>query len=272
MVKPIIACYITGGWTECGYMTAFLRKVNDRYDYRQRFPQKNIGKKGKSRAKIVGTTGKDLVRKMYADLGNHKAELSKVAAILIEDDMDDQYFLVSGYGRNYAMINRRTAAITRTIRQVLGKPELPVFFLYALPEIEAWFVADWEHAFGEEYKVHLGEMNGYFSTTFKKYVAEQVLTSTYPISQIENYGMFGGKYRKLSDELIQAIQGYSSQTFSWKNNQNYNAEITQLIRDNKICYSKKEQGVNMLNRLEPEKVARNCQHYFSRTYAALKVF
>ena len=49
MVKPQIACYVTGGWTECGYMTRFLEKINDSFDYRQRFPQKNIGKKGKSR-------------------------------------------------------------------------------------------------------------------------------------------------------------------------------------------------------------------------------
>lgn len=46
MVKPQIACYVTGGWTECGYMTRFLEKINDSFDYRQRFPQKSIGKKG----------------------------------------------------------------------------------------------------------------------------------------------------------------------------------------------------------------------------------
>ena len=49
MVKGKIACYITGGWTECGYMTQFLQKINDQFDYRQRFPRKNIGKKGKAR-------------------------------------------------------------------------------------------------------------------------------------------------------------------------------------------------------------------------------
>lgn len=47
MVKPKIACYITGGWTECGYMTHFLEKVNGSYDYRQRFPQKILERKEK---------------------------------------------------------------------------------------------------------------------------------------------------------------------------------------------------------------------------------
>ena len=70
MVKPKIACYITGGWTECGYMTHFLQKINHAYDYRQRFPQKNIGKKGKSRKtfKITGTTGDELIREVYSDM------------------------------------------------------------------------------------------------------------------------------------------------------------------------------------------------------------
>lgn len=65
MVKGKIACYITGGWTECGYMTQFLQKINDQFDYRQRFPRKNIGKKGKARSdfKIAGTTGAALEKK-----------------------------------------------------------------------------------------------------------------------------------------------------------------------------------------------------------------
>lgn len=94
MVKPKIACYITGGWTECGYMTHFLKKINCSYDYRQRFPQKNIGKKGKARKqfKIDGKTGKDLIKYVYEDIRKHKDELKKYAAILIEDDMDDQFF------------------------------------------------------------------------------------------------------------------------------------------------------------------------------------
>lgn len=71
MVKPKIACYITGGWTECGYMTRFLEKINGSYDYRQRFLQKIIGKKNKPRTtqrEIDGASGQDLLKRVYGDL------------------------------------------------------------------------------------------------------------------------------------------------------------------------------------------------------------
>ena len=88
MVKPQIACYITGGWTECGYMTHFLEKINSRLDYRQRFPQKNIGKKGKSRThfKVDGKTGSALIKWIYDDIRNHKEDFQKYSGILIEED------------------------------------------------------------------------------------------------------------------------------------------------------------------------------------------
>lgn len=72
MVKPKIACYITGGWTECRAMTQFLEKINSNYDYRQRFPQKGVGKKGKTKRnfKITGATGTDLLNEVYHDMRN----------------------------------------------------------------------------------------------------------------------------------------------------------------------------------------------------------
>lgn len=41
---------------------------------------------------------------------------------------------------------------------------------------------------------------------------------------------------------------------------------------NEITYSKKMEGINMLRRLDPEKVAVCCKHYFSRVYEELKEF
>ncbi|MCD7746068.1 MAG: DUF4276 family protein [Lachnospiraceae bacterium] len=274
MVKPRIACYITGGWTECGYMTHFLNEINDKYDYRQRFPQKSIGKKGKKRkfVHIEGTTGEDLIKAVYSDLREHKKELVDFEAILIEDDVDDNYFLVDGYGRDYEKIEKRKTEIETEIQSILGKDSMPIFFLYAIPEIEAWFLADWDHTFGEEYFHLLKKMNSYFSTTFRKFIMKQVLTNTYPLSEIENYGMFDGAYRKLSDELIQAFQEYSYLETEDKNNEEYDKIINGMISNNRLCYSKKEQGRNMLARLRPDKVASVCGHYFAKTYAELNNF
>ena len=274
MVKPKIACYITGGWTECGSMTRFLGKVNCNIDYRQRFPERTIGKKGKSRRtlKIQGETGDALLKIAYEDMRKHSEELRSFAAILLEDDLDNQFFTEDKSSRDYEALEKRKLEITDEIRKILNKNDMPVFFLYAIPEIEAWFIADWENTFGEEYKVHLKHMNLYFSTTFRKYVLNNVLTDAHSVEDVENYGYFGGEYKKISDELIGAFQQYSLEKDEMKNNRMYNGIINQLIKNNKLQYSKREEGVNMLNRLLPEKVASVCQHYFSKTYMELKNF
>lgn len=272
MVKPKIACYITGGWTECGYMTKFLEKINDRYDYRQRFPQKNIGKKGKARKdyKVAGTTGAALVREACGDMRRHSEVLREYSGILIEDDLDDQYFLPDGTGRDHEKIEVRKAQITAQFRSLLKKEDMPVIFLYALPEIEAWFCADWENTFGAEYSGKLSEMNAYFSITFKKYVDRYVLTERFSGVNIENYGFFNGQYKKLSEELIGAFQEYSCQSEDFKSNELYNKKINGLIRNNELRYSKKVEGINMLRRLRPETVAISCGHYFARACNGLR--
>ncbi len=274
MVKPKIACYITGGWTECGYMTNFLEKINCSYDYRQRFPQKNIGKKGKARKhfKVDGTTGTALIRWIYNDVRNHKDELGKYTAILIEDDLDENFFLESKKGRDYTLIEKRKMEIKTEIQNILRNPNFNVFFLYALPEIEAWFISDWNNTFGAEYKSVLSDMNAYFSTSFRKYIIREILTDKFPPDEVENYGYIGSEYQKLSDKLISAFQDYSCSSETYKNNRVYNRRINEMIKENKITYSKKIEGINMLQRLEPEKVAMFCKHYFAKAYIELKGF
>ena len=231
MVKPKIACYITGGWTECGSMTRFLRKINYNLDYRQRFPERTIGKKGKSRKflKIQGETGEALLKIAYDDMRKHSEELHEYNAILIEDDLDDQFFIQDKTIRDYGELEKRKLEITQEIRKILKKNDMPVFFLYAIPEIEAWFIADWENTLEEEYKARLKHMNSYFSTTFRKYVLNNVLTDAHTVDDIENYGYFGEEYKKLSDELISAFQQYSLERDEIKNNAEYNEQINQLI-------------------------------------------
>ena len=274
MVKPQIACYITGGWTECGYMTHFLEKINNTFDYRQRFPQKNIGKKGKARThfKVDGKTGADLIKWIYDDIRNHKEAFQKYHGILIEDDMDDQFFLPSKTGRDYAEIEARKQKITANIRELLQNQEMPVFFLYALPEIVSWFLADWDHTFAVEHKSVLHEMNLYFAMTFRKYIIKQVLTEKYPVTELEDFGYIHSSYLKLSDLLKDAYQEYSCADEAYKNNRIYNGKINELIKNNRLGYSKKVEGINMLQRLNPENVAAICTHYFSKNYMALKTF
>lgn len=274
MVKPKIACYITGGWTECGYMTHFLEKINGSYDYRQRFPQKNIGKKGKTKKlfKIDGKTGRSLIRYVYDDIRKHKDELRNYAAILIEDDMDNDFFLESKSGRDYELIEKRKAEIQSEVKKIIQNQNIKVFFLYALPEIEAWFISDWKDTFEQEYKQVLSYRNAYFSTTFRKFILNNVLTNKYAPDEIENYGYINSEYQKLSDRLVESFKEYSYSSDGYKNNRRYNEYINRLIKEDKITYSKKVEGINMLQRLDPESVAVCCKHYFSKAYAELKEY
>lgn len=41
-----IACFLTCGYTEAGAMQFFLKKMNDKYEYKQYLPNKTIKKKG----------------------------------------------------------------------------------------------------------------------------------------------------------------------------------------------------------------------------------
>ena len=200
----------------------------------------------------------------------HSEVLREYSGILIEDDLDDQYFLQDGTGRDYEKIEARKAEITAQFRSLLKKEDMPVIFLYALPEIEAWFCADWENTFGAEYGGKLSEMNAYFSITFKKYVDQYVLTERFSGVNIENYGFFNGQYKKMSDELIGAFQEYSCQSEKFKNNELFNKKINGLISKNELRYSKREEGINMLRRLCPETVVSSCGHCFAGACNALR--
>ena len=63
-----IACFLTCGYTEAGAMQFFLKKINDKYEYKQYLPNKTIKKKGDAKRlipEISGLTGEALLEKIY---------------------------------------------------------------------------------------------------------------------------------------------------------------------------------------------------------------
>ena len=87
----VIACFLTCGYTEAGAMQFFLKKINDRYEYRQCLPNKTIKKKGMPKKiddKMSGRTGEALLEKVYELIEKHRDEYSQCRAILVEDDLD----------------------------------------------------------------------------------------------------------------------------------------------------------------------------------------
>jgi hypothetical protein len=89
--------------------------------------------------------------------------------------------------------------IQQTIWDKLGKA-IPVIFLFASPEIETWFICDWNNSLVYVYK------DRFFCHHLKNYLNEKIINE-YWQKGIENFGVIDGKYTKLSDALQYADKG-----------------------------------------------------------------
>ena len=90
-----IACFLTCGYTEAGAMQFFLRKMTDKYEYKQYLPNKTRKKKGDAKtisSQISGLTGEALLEKVYSILEKHKEEICTCKAILIEYYLDGKFY------------------------------------------------------------------------------------------------------------------------------------------------------------------------------------
>lgn len=261
-----IACFLTCGYTEAGAMQFFLRKINDKYEYKQFLPNKTIKKKGDAKEinhKISGLTGEALLEKIYFIISKHKEEIAQCKAILIEDDLDGRF---SNYSESEIEDYNR-----KIINQIYEKleVEIPVFILYASPEAESWFVADWKNGFEYLYcnsgVVDDLERNAklFFVHHLKKYIDNNVLREY--VDDIEEYGWFDGEYLKLSDQIINAIQIGVKEYIQKLPNTN-NDYINKIVESRKLYYSKKLHGDRMLRNIHPDIVADKCKKYFGSTY------
>lgn len=272
MVKKRIACFLTCGYTEAGAMQAFLKKINDNYEYKQYLPNKTIKKKGDSKtisSSISGLTGSALLEKIYKIIEHHTDEILQCSAILIEDDLD---------GKFHNMTRPATEAYVHSIKDKIysvTESRIPVFILYASPEIESWFIADWDNGFGYIYSSgdYVTDLDSparsFFSHHLKQYINGYILKEY--LDDIENYGYFNQTYYKLSDQIIEAIQTDAKKYISQLpgTNQLYSMQISSS-RD--LYYSKRLHGDRMLRNLEPSIVAGKCRHYFFPVFYALGNF
>lgn len=280
MVK--VACFFTGGFTESGAMQSFLQKINGNIFLKQFCPNKPPRRKiPGTRTQLVkgvsGLTGPGLRKYVYQYIENHPKELKEFDAVLIEDDLDGRYTRQRTEGDETTKVSAKTPefleqceTIKREIRMRLGKEsDFPVIFFWASPEIEAWFLADWTDSFGSIYgpsgtNVLDGRENQFFSSRFQPYVRKNILKEYQ--GQVENYGYFMGDYKKLSDELILALDG----DFKVQLNQEDTSVLAKSISENKkLYYSKQNHGVLMLQNLRPETVQKKCPVYFAEAFAEL---
>lgn len=266
-----IACFLTCGYTEAGAMQSFLKKINNEFDYKQFLPNKTIKKKGAPKtinSHISGLTGEALLEKVYSIVSNHKEEIGKCRAIIIEDDLDGRF-----YGYSCEEIEEYKKSIINKIHDKLEN-KIPVFILYASPEIESWFIADWKNGF--EYLYHESsvvkdikdrKVREFFSYNLRQYINNEILKEY--VENIEEFGYFDGEYVKLSTGITRAIEN-DVKRYIENTSKAEEETIKQIIESKYLYYSKKLHGDIMLRNINPDILVEKCRKYFKESYYQIK--
>ena len=251
-------------------MQSFLTKINPDLEFKQFLPNKTRKRKGTPKTinkEISGLTGNSLVNKVCEIISKHNSEIQNCRAILIEDDLDGRF-----YGMHPNDVNAYNTKIAEKVREALKRPDFPVILLYASPEIESWFIADWENGFKKLYcnsRIVTSldyRTRQFFATNLKVFINDHVLRQY--ADDIEEYGWFGNTYLKLSEQLMKAIRTDSKQYISQLHGTN--REIVDQILDSKeLYYNKNLHGDIMLRNIDPVTVSRKCRKYFSPAFNKL---
>lgn len=266
--KKRIACFFTGGYTELNAMKLFMKKINDRVEYIQLCPTGSRKSKDAIRRRHTenieigqnGLTGASLISYVLNFVEKNRFKEEAYDAILIEDDKDDRFLFPNSDGT--ATIDKDGwERFYKDVRKRLEEkcPNIPILLFLAAPEVEAWFLSDWENSFGKVYSDRLtAPQNHYFSIRFRKYINEQIITPKYS-SAIEEYGYFDSRYRKLSEEIQTALA-----------ERDFFADYTPSFEHDPIRYSKRVEGETMLEELDPQIVSQHCTSFFKNEFLALK--
>ena len=261
MLKGQIACLFSGGWTEVGNgaMERFLEKINADYKYVKCFPKTIKTRNGNIvlNPSSNGITGDALITKVKDYLIKNKELFKNYKAILIEDDLDGRFDKVS-----LSQVQADIQTLKDDLRTCVGLPDIPVVILYASPEIESWFIADWNNGFeffvnnSRRFQDIDSSIRGKFNHDFRKTVNKNLLNNN--AIDIEDYAFATGAYKKLSSDLQNLINNLSIQ-FTSKTGQ-----------DICISYSKKEDGKEMLRNILPSEVSKCCTKYFKMSALELQ--
>lgn len=236
MVKTIGFAH-TAGYTESGSMLAFLNKINPSVKWERLFPayckMKIVhGPKGSTpirhRQNQSGITGTALIHELLNVLKKYKSDYQRLDAIVVTDDLD-----CGSPGDSVALAHQ--------VRQVLGK-DIPCIYLYASPEVEAWFIADWKNSFEKSYPSSVANRLFHTLATWNPAVIRQTIEMFGTPAQTT-----GGCTNKLSTVIQQAMtRGFNGQRV--------------------YEYSKRYDGHQMLENIDPSVVATVCTRHFVAGY------
>lgn len=241
-------------FASCGYceyaLLEFLSKINPQVEWSLKLPyRKKKPKKAISNSEIVqslidfiipseinGLTGESISNYVLAQLERKPYLFEDCDVILLEDDTDTR---AENINNPQQFLLHEKQSFSEKISCLIGENVIETYILYAVPEIEAWFIADWNNGFGS--------LDPYFSNKLARYINDN-----FPLD-IEQYrtSVMG----KMSDRII-------------------NECINNIARgpeDRDKVYRKKVHGYLMLQSIEPDIVARRCRLFFANTYRELQL-
>lgn len=239
-----VALFVSGGYTEVGGMTYFLRRISSDVSYVRLFPavRKPAPKKGLDFPAPVGehsgVTGDQLVSKMILSLKRSLCNGDEYDAVLLIDDGDCRF-------SDESILREWIADVEKRLHEETGFSR-PFFTLIASPEVETWLCADWDNSFGTEYPQDI-QRRIRNEASRQRMVSDDEAPELFGMPQKKG----GGCSRKLS-ELLQKILldiSKSSRSFS---------------------YSKRVEGQAMLKRIRPEQVAEKCRLFFRPAFLELR--
>lgn len=268
--KKRVACFFTGGYSELNAMKSFLKKANNKVELIQLCP---TGER-RSKSQIMGRhtdniqknhsglTGAALIDYILEFIKKKRFLDEEYDAILIEDDKDARFLCLNSEGTaiiDHAEWEEYKKSIIDAIRST--GINIPVIVILAAPEVEAWFLSDWDRSFNKVYADDFSrDQNEYFSVMFRRHINQSVLTAQYKES-IESYGYFGGEYKKLSEEIQQALVNVDFLKDYRPGEPHFNPR-----------YSKRIQGEAMLEAIDPNQVLEHCTVFLKSGLLELQAF
>jgi len=242
-----IGYFCTGGYTEIGAINSFLEKINPNIYWERCFPTADkprlaIGRMNSTPiASYSGITGSDLTEMMYDRLSKYYKH-SDFDGFLLIDDLDCRY-----HSNLAAGIDLFIETHSDNVQKILEK-QVAFYVLFASPEVESWLLADWNNSFAKQYPQSVAYK---VQERLKKDIIKE-----YWDNNLELYGgafVNGGCESKISSEI--------QDTFS----------LVGLDEQERVySYSKRNEGVDMLRRIEPMQVGRKCNICFLPQYNKLK--
>ncbi len=203
--------------------------------------------------RLHGDTGSDLEKLMLDHLQKHPITLEESEAILLEDDLD--FRAVGQNPRVY--LDSQKKRLTQMIEQKFAALRIPsVFVLYAAPEVEAWFIADWNNSFASY-------LPPIVSAKFQIIVREEIL-STCESNNIEAYSL--AENNKLRERLA-VILGNAVIDLV---NDGLLDDGTVAADRERYSYNPGKRGGSLLSSIYPFEVAKMCKLFFEPTYLELQ--